>query len=219
MGKDIVIELNRISFRYPSGRQVFAELDFILSKGERVGITGPNGSGKTTLLHIIMGLLKPDMGEVKIFGKPRRTEEEFKEVRLKIGLLFQDPDDQLFCPTVVEDVAFGPLNLRKTQEEAHRIAQRTLKELGLEGFEERITYTLSGGEKRLASLATVLAMEPKVLLLDEPTAGLDEETTERIIEVLTLSDLSYIVVTHDMEVLKRTTDCIYRLNDGKLHHL
>ena len=180
---------------------------------------GPNGSGKTTLLHLIVGLLRPEEGEVEVFGKRRVEEEDFKEVRQRIGLLFQDPDDQLFSPTVAEDVAFGSLNLGKGREEARRIVKRTLEALGLEGLGERFTHTLSGGEKRLVSLATVLAMEPEVLLLDEPTAGLDEETTERIIEILTSSPLTYVIVTHDRELLRRTTTTLYRLNSGRLHRI
>lgn len=108
-----MISLRGIVFSYPGGRRVLDGLDFALEQGERVGITGPNGSGKTTLLHIMVGLLKPEAGEVEIFGKTRVEEADFKEVRRRVGLLFQDPDDQLFCPTVVEDVAFGPLNLGK----------------------------------------------------------------------------------------------------------
>lgn len=218
MGRDPLIRLRGIEFSYP-GREVLKGLDFALWRGNRVGITGPNGSGKTTLLHIMMGLLKPQAGEVEVFGQQRRQESDFKEVRRKVGLLFQDPDDQLFCPTVAEDVAFGPLNLGKKHPEAWKIVRETLRAVGLEGFEGRLTHTLSGGEKRLASLASVLAMGPEVLLLDEPTAGLDEETTERVLRVLAESDLTYLIVTHDKEVLSRATDVVYRLNAGRLHRL
>lgn len=214
---DPLISLRGIVFSYPGGRRVLDGLDFTLGQGERVGITGPNGSGKTTLLHIMVGLLKPEAGEVEIFGKTRVEEGDFKEVRRRVGLLFQDPDDQLFCPTVIEDVAFGPLNLGKRGEELKGIVAEALRAVGLEGFEERAAHTLSGGEKRLASLATVLAMEPEVLLLDEPTAGLDEDTTEKVLQILEERGVPYVIVTHDREVLRRSTDRILRLNDGKLH--
>ena len=132
---------------------------------------GPNGSGKTTLFHIIMGLLTPSSGTIEFFGKPVKTEKDFRKVYKKVGLLFQDADDQLFSPTVLEDVAFGPLNLGKSKLEARNIAQNTLERLGIAHFENRVTHKLSGGEKRLVALATVLSMEPELLLLDEPNTG------------------------------------------------
>jgi cobalt/nickel transport system ATP-binding protein len=177
---------------------------------------GPNGSGKTTLFHIIMGLLTPCSGRIEIFGKPVKGEREFREVRQKIGLLFQDADDQLFSPTVLEDVAFGPLNLGKSKEEAMEIAISTLRTLGLAGFEDRITYKLSGGEKKLVSLATVLAMEPEILLLDEPTTGLDDETKAKFIEVISDLDLSYVLISHEIDFLIETTSSILAMKDGKI---
>lgn len=177
---------------------------------------GPNGSGKTTLFHLIMGLLKPLSGKIEIFDAPVETEDDFRTVREKIALLFQDADDQLFSPTVLEDVAFGPLNLGKSQNEAKDIARNTLNYLGLSGFEDRITYKLSGGEKKLVSLATVLAMEPEALLLDEPTSGLDDKTRSRLQQVLVDLDLSYILISHDFDFLQDITDAIYVLKNGNI---
>ena len=211
-----MIELRYVSFRYPNGLKVFEDMNFHLHRGDRVGIVGPNGSGKTTLLHLIVGLLKPEAGEIVVFGKPRREEKDYREVRKRVGLLFQDPEDQLFCPTVAEDVAFGPLNLRIPKEEVHRIVERTLDEVGLAGFGDRVTYNLSGGEKKLVSLATLFAMNPEVLLLDEPTAGLDENATEKIEKILREKVETYIVVSHLRDVLEKTTDKIYRMEDGRL---
>jgi len=211
-----LIELRNVSFRYPNGLKVFEDMNFHLHRGDRVGIVGPNGSGKTTLLHLIVGLLKPEAGEIVVFGKPRREEKDYREVRKRVGLLFQDPEDQLFCPTVAEDVAFGPLNLRIPKEEVHRIVERTLDEVGLAGFGDRVTYNLSGGEKKLVSLATLFAMNPEVLLLDEPTAGLDENATEKIEKILREKVETYIVVSHLKDVLEKTTDKIYRMEDGRL---
>jgi len=207
-----MIRLRNIRFRYNSG-YVLDRVNFSLDRGDRIALVGPNGSGKTTLCHIMMGLLFPESGEVEIFGKLRKKEADFQEIRGRIGFLFQDADDQLFCPTVLEDVAFGPLNLGKSPEEARRVVSSTLKSLKLEGFEERITYQLSGGEKRLVSLATVLAMEPEVLILDEPTSGLDEATTERLAEILNESNLTYILISHDIDFVKKTTDGIVRMAD------
>jgi cobalt/nickel transport system ATP-binding protein len=211
-----IIDLKGITFGYPGGPLVLKDLDFTLCPGERIGIMAPNGSGKTTLFHLIMGLVKPLSGQVSIFGKALREEKDFVEVRRRIGLLFQDPDDQLFSPTVLEDVAFGPLNLGKTKAEAAAIARRTLAFLGLEGFEDRLTFKLSGGEKRLVSLATVLAMEPEALLLDEPENGLDARTRARLIEVLPGLDLSYILISHELDFLTATADAVYTMENGRV---
>lgn len=212
----LIIDLHNVSFSYPGRAPILDQIDFSFYEGDRMGLMGPNGSGKTTLFHVIMGLLKPSSGRMEILGRPVQEEKDFGEVRQKIGLLFQDADDQLFSPTVLEDVAFGPLNLGKSQDEAKAIARRTLESLGLAGFEERITHKLSGGEKRLVSLATVLAMEPDVLLLDEPTTGLDEATEGRLVEILQHLDLSFIVVSHNIDFLMKTTEFISYMARGKI---
>jgi len=214
-----LIHLKGIRFAYPHRPDVLKGIDFECHRGERIGLVGANGSGKTTLFHLIMGLLRPNAGEIDIFGKNRKEEQDFLEVRERIGLLFQDPDDQLFSPTVAQDVAFGPLNLGKSKEEAMAIVHETLDLLGLSGFEDRVTYRLSGGEKKLVSLATVLAMQPEVLLLDEPTAGLDEQTTERITAFLTRPNLSYVIVSHDRDFLLRTTKVLYHIKDGHMKRI
>ena len=211
-----LINLEDISYSYPSGRPVLKNLFFRLQDNERIGLIGPNGSGKTTMFHVIMGLLKPTTGKIEIFGDQLRDEKDFRPVRQKIGLLFQDADDQLFSPTVLEDVAFGPLNQGRSVKEAKDIARETLSALGLEGFDNRVTHKLSGGEKKLVSLATVLAMKPKVLLLDEPTTGLDTETTERIKDILNDTTISYIFISHNMDFLNQTTHRIYGMNNGRI---
>jgi cobalt/nickel transport system ATP-binding protein len=209
-----LIRLQGIHFSYPERPPVLNGADFDFHKGERIGLIGSNGSGKTTFFQIIMGLLKPDSGGIEIFGKQRKEGKDFQEVRERIGILFQDPDDQLFSPTVAEDIAFGPLNLGKTREEAMKIVHDTLNLLGIGGFEERITYRLSGGEKKLVSLATVLAMQPEILLLDEPVAGLDDYTKERLMNFMKTPALSYIIVSHDTDFLLETTNTLYKLQDG-----
>jgi len=212
----VIINLDDISFSYAEDKLVFDHLSFQLSRGDRIGLVGPNGSGKTTFFHIIMGLLRPSSGRVELFGREAHEEKDFREARRRIGLLFQDPDDQLFSPTVLEDVAFGPLNLGKSPEEAGDIALKTLARLGLSGFDNRITYKLSGGEKRLVSLATVLAMDPEVLLLDEPTNGLAEETEDKITDILRQVNLSCIFISHNLDFLSKTTDRIFAMTDGKV---
>lgn len=212
----LIINLKDILFSYSGDKPVLDNLSFQLHRGEQIGLVGPNGSGKTTFFHIIMGLLRPSSGSIELFGKPTHGEKDFREARKRIGLLFQDADDQLFSPTVLEDVAFGPLNLGKSPEEAGDIAVKTLSKLDLLGFENRITYKLSGGEKRLVSLATVLAMDPEVLLLDEPTNGLDEETEEKITGILKGLDLSCIFISHNLDFLFETTDRICAMANGKI---
>jgi cobalt/nickel transport system ATP-binding protein len=195
---------------------VLRDVDFTLERGDRVALHGPNGSGKTTLFHVIMGLVKPWSGLVSIFGRERFTDRDFQEVRRKIGLLFQDSDDQLFSPTVAEDIAFGPFNLGKERAEVRRIVAETLGLIGLEGFEQRVTYKLSGGEKRLVALGTVLSMNPEVLLLDEPVIGLDEEHRDRFIQVLNESRQSYVVISHDRDFLESVTSKDYLMRDGRI---
>jgi cobalt/nickel transport system ATP-binding protein len=214
---EAVIKIADLFFAYPSRDYVFKKLNFNFFKGERIGLVGLNGSGKSTFFHLIMGLLNPLEGKVEIFGKERKVENDFAEVRERIGLVFQDPDDQLFSPTVAEDIAFGPLNLRKNHQEIKKILKETLETLGLAGFEDRITYNLSYGEKRLVSLATVWAMQPEILLLDEPTIWLDEGTVEKIIQILNNHPhLSYIIISHDKSFLKKTTDYIYEMSNGEI---
>ena len=211
-----IISLRDISFAYPGRPPVLQNLDFDLYPHERVGLVAPNGSGKTTLFHVIMGLLKPTGGTITLFGQPTEKEADFAVNRRRIGLLFQDADDQLFSPTVLEDVAFGPLNLGHSREEAIAMARHTLNRLGLSGFEDRVTFRLSGGEKRLVSLATILAMEPEVLLLDEPTTGLDDRTREKLAGLIGDLDLAYILISHNTRFLEQTTDLSYSMEDGHI---
>lgn len=211
-----MIELSGVNFRYPEGKEIFSNFSFSLKRGERVGLVGNNGSGKTTLLRLIMGLLKPDGGEIEILGGPRKTEADFLEVRRRIGLLFQDADDQLFCPSVEEDIAFGPLNLGKTNAEARETVRHACQVLGLNGLEKKITYRLSGGEKRLVALATLVAMNPECYLLDEPTAGLDEATKGRFLGYLRESVETCLIISHDQNFLARAVDRVYALGEGGL---
>jgi cobalt/nickel transport system ATP-binding protein len=211
-----LVRFHDVEFAYDPARPVLKDCDFALCPGERVALVGPNGSGKTTLLHLIIGLLRPARGRIAIFGQDRVAEADFYEVRRRVGLLFQDADDQLFCPTVAEDVAFGPLNLGKPRKEIRRIVATTLDSLGLAGYEHRITYHLSGGEKRLVALATVLAMQPDILLLDEPNGELDEAATERLIGILAALPQAMVVVSHSREFWEKVTTSVLELRDGSV---
>jgi len=210
-----LLRLEEIDFSYP-GRPLFKGLNFSLIEGKRIGLSGPNGSGKSTLLRLILGLEKPSSGKIYFRGREIQTERDFYQIRREIGLLFQDPEDQLFCPTVVEDLAFGPLNLGLSREEVARRVKEVLSLLGLEGFEEKITYRLSGGEKRLVALGTVLTMRPRFLLLDEPTGDLDWKNFQKLVSILKHHLSSYLIVSHDFEFLETLCEEIYWLEEGHL---
>jgi len=211
-----VIRLRQIAFKYEEGRTVLRGVDLDVRDGEKIGLVGSNGSGKTTLLHLIVGLHKPTDGTLEVLGRERREEKDFVEIRGLVGITFQDPDDQLFCPTVLEDVAFGPLNLGKSVEEAKRAAAAALEKVGLSGFDERVTYRMSFGEKKLAALAAVLAMEPKVLLFDEPMAGLDEDHAEGLIEILRELPQAMMLVSHDPRLLDAVATRRVKLHEGRI---
>ncbi len=209
-------EVSGLHFAYPGRPEVLRGAGFSLAAGERLAVTGANGAGKSTLLRVLVGLHRPSRGSVVAFGQARREEKDFLEVRRRAGYVFQDPDDQLFCPTVAEDVAFGPINLGKPREEVLRIVDDVLARLGLSDFRDRVTHKLSGGEKRLVSLATVLAMDPEVLLLDEPTNALDEATTKRLTDSLLGLPQAMIVVSHDAPFRRRLATRSLCLRDGVL---
>ncbi|NPA94316.1 MAG: ABC transporter ATP-binding protein [Thermodesulfobacteria bacterium] len=212
-----LIRLDNISFGYPNCGQVLKGLDFVVEKGDRIALTGGNGAGKTTLFHIILGLLTPQSGRVLLFGKECREEEDFKEPRKKIGLLFQDPDDQLFSPSVIEDVSFGPLNLGMSREDALAVSRKWLDRLGIAHLEKRVPYELSGGEKKLVALASILAMEPRVLLLDEPMAGLESQAIKRFLSTVEKGDFdAVVIITHMPQMLGSLVNKKLRLEEGKL---
>ena len=212
----ILIKLENISFRYNSF-SVLENISFELKFGEKVGLIGPNGSGKTTFLYIIMGFLKPVSGKVFIFGKERKRDKDFLEVRQKLGLLFQDSDSQLFCPTVKEDIAFGPLNLGKKREEVKEIVKKIARIFNIEHLLDRPIYKLSEGEKKIVALATVFAMDPICYLLDEPSSGLDENTRNKLIEFLKNHVKTCLIVSHDREFLKKIVENIYLLKNRKIY--
>ncbi|GGF81359.1 cobalt/nickel transport system ATP-binding protein [Mameliella alba] len=211
-----MIELDDLHFAYPGQPPVLNGASMRLGPGERLSLTGPNGAGKSTLLRMILGLQRPTSGTVTIFDQARSREKDFHEVRRRIGLVFQDPDDQLFCPTVAEDVAFGPLNLGKSRDEALAVVEQTLMVLDLLHLRDRVTHKLSGGEKRLVTLATVLAMSPEVLLLDEPTNALDPENQARLTEIIDALPLPILLVSHDPAFRERIAPCALELREGRL---
>ena len=215
-----IFSLKGISFGYGQGdtmRPVLHDVDFSLHPGQRIGLYGPNGSGKTTLFRCITGLARPQSGQVLFHGTPVKDENDFHDLRCKVGFVLQHAEDQLFFPTVLEDVAFGPLNLGLAPDEARDRAVETLRGLGLAGFEDRLTHRLSGGEKKLVSLAAVMAMQPEALLLDEPTNGLDNDARQRIIDILCSLDTARITISHDWDFLAQTSTQYLTIAHNHLH--
>lgn len=214
-----ILALDRIFFAYPETRPLFEDLSFCLHSGERVGLFAPNGSGKSTLLKVMVGLEKPLKGGVLFRGEPVTEDKGWLRLRRGVGVVLQHAEDQLFCPTVMEDVAFGPLNLGLDREAAKEAALRALGQLGLETLADRLIHKLSGGEKKLVALATVLSMKPEVLLLDEPAAGLDRDAEARFVQALQSLPAARLVISHDPDFLKITTDRCLTISGGRLEEI
>jgi cobalt/nickel transport system ATP-binding protein len=211
-----LLELQDLTFGYLPQRPVINALNFRVAPSERIGVVGSNGTGKTTLLHLMVGLLTPQHGTVLFKGKACHTEHDFTFVRKSVSLLFQDVEDQLFCPTVLEDVAFGPLNQGLDPSSAFQRSREALDLLGLRDLTDRPIYHLSRGEKQLVALAGLLAMTPELYLLDEPTTGLDSVARARVLEMLRGLPSAFVVVSHDAELLDALGCKVYVLKDGRL---
>lgn len=209
------LEVAALRFAYPGQTVGLEGISFTLEPGERLAVLGGNGAGKTTLLLHLNGLLLPKSGHVAVDGIRVRP-ESLREVRRRVGLVFQNPDDQLFLPTVLEDVAFGPLNHGTDAAEAEQCARQTLTRLGLPDSGGRAGHHLSGGEKRLAALATVLVSRPSLLVLDEPSADLDARARARLAGLLCDTAASMVVATHDLELAGALCDRAIILSRGQL---
>jgi cobalt/nickel transport system ATP-binding protein len=215
-----IFSLENVHLAYVRGetrREVLRDVNFALFPGQRLALYGPNGSGKTTLFRCITGLARPQRGLVRFHEAIMRTEKDFLALRRNVGFALQQAEDQLFFPTVLEDVAFGPLNLGLEPEDARERALDALASLALSGFENRLIHQLSGGEKKLVSLAGILAMRPEALLLDEPTSGLDSAARERLTEILRGLATPRVVISHDWDFLAQVSTEYLTIRDGRLH--
>ena len=216
----IHLETKNLTFTYPDGTQALKSVNLKIKKGEKIAIMGPNGAGKSTLFSHFNGLTEPTSGHVEIDGEKIIFErDELLKVRQKVGIVFQDPNDQLFAPTVKEDVAFGPMNLGLEYEEVEKRIKESLEMVGMSGFEEKTPHHLSGGQQKRVAIAGIIAMRPDIMILDEPTAGLDPEGVDKVLNILNnLNEdgMSIVISSHDIEMVNQFADKIFVLYSGQI---
>jgi len=209
------LEVTGLSFSYPDGHEALREIDLHVHHGERVALLGPNGAGKTTLLLHLNGIFRPSSGKVRVAGLDI-SDDSLMEVRRRVGLVFQDPDDQLFMPTVGQDVAFGPANFGIEGEELETRVTEALGAVSMLGAVDRAPHHLSYGERRRVAIATVLAMRPEILVLDEPTSNLDPASRRELIEALRSLPITQLLVTHDLPFALELCPRALVMDDGRI---
>jgi len=207
------IEAKDISYAYPDGNRVLKNVSFLITHGQSVGILGANGAGKSTLLHLLTGVIFPTGGEILI-GDVLITKKSLPEIQKHIGLIFQNPDDQLFMPTIYDDVAFGPRNARLTENEVKKRVDEALNMAGIAHLKDKAPFRCSGGEKRAAAIASVLSMQPDILILDEPTSDLDPKARRRAVNILKSFSHTKIIATHDIRLVNDLCERTLILQDG-----
>ena len=210
----VAVVVRGLSFSYPDGQEALRDVSLVIGGGEKVAIVGANGAGKSTLLLHLNGVLK-GKGDVRIMGHPL-LDGHLPEVRRLVGVVFQSPDDQLFSPTVFEDVAFGPIYMGLPEDEVRRRVERALAQVGMARYEKRMPHRLSLGERKRVAIATVLAMEPAVLAVDEPTMGLDPRARRRFMELLRTLPQTIIAATHDLYLARDLFPRMIVMDGGRL---
>lgn len=217
---NIQLSTENLSFTYPDGTQALKNINIEIEKGEKVAIIGPNGAGKSTLFSHFNGLTEPTSGCVKIEDKPISFEkDELLKVRQKVGIVFQDPNDQLFAPTVKEDISFGPMNLGLSYDEVEKRVEDALKMVGMENYEDKTPHHLSGGQQKRIAIAGIIAMKPELMILDEPTAGLDPDGVEKVLNImnqLNEEGMTLIISSHDIDMISKYADKIFVLYNGEI---
>jgi len=191
------LEISNLTYEYPDGYKALNEISFDLEEGDSLGILGPNGAGKTTLILHLNGILGELDGSIKL-NNVEFVEDNLAEIRKTVGVVFQDPDDQLFMPTVLEDVMFGPKNFGFSEEASKENAEEALKMVGMNDYQEKAPHHLSFGQKRKVAIASVLASKPQLLVLDEPSSNLDPSSRRELIDILLSLEISIVLVTHDL---------------------
>ena len=209
-----MLEFRNVSFSYEPGTPVLDNLSFHIRKGETVGLIGANGAGKSTIMKLMLGLLTAQ-GEILVDGMPV-TKQNLPPIRQKIGFVLQDSDNQMFMPTVYEDMIFGPRNYGLSREEADARVDRVLRELGLENLKHRHNHKISGGEKRMAAIATILAMEPEMIVMDEPSTALDPVNRRRVISTINSRKETKLIASHDLDMILDTCQRVILLNHGRI---
>jgi len=213
-----IISVQNISFTYPDGKKALENVSFDVYQGESVALIGPNGAGKSTLLlHLNGSMGIPDDKRAKIkIAEIELTRNNLKEIRKNVGIVFQNPDDQLFMPSVFDDIAFGPINLGYPDSLIKKKVTKALEAVGLAHFEKRTSYHLSYGEKKLVSIATIISMDPKLVVLDEPTNGLDPRGKKKIINILKNMTVTKVIATHDLEMAYELCNRAILINEGEI---
>jgi cobalt/nickel transport system ATP-binding protein len=209
-----IIRLDNLSYRYPDGRSALEGITLGIARGESVALIGPNGAGKSTLLLHLNGIISGD-GRILVNGQPV-TEDNLKEVRRKVGVVFQNPDDQLFSATVFDDVAFGPLNLGWPEDRVRAAVADALEKVELTGFAERAPHHLSFGERRRVAIASVIVMDPEVIVMDEPSSNLDPRGKWRLVELLRSLPVTRVIATHDLEFVSALCGRVVILDAGRI---
>ena len=209
-----MIEFRKVSFSYDGEHPVLAELSFTIEKGESVGLIGANGAGKSTLMKLLLGLLN-GTGEILVDNIPVEK-KTLPSIRQKLGFVLQDSDNQMFMPTVYEDMIFGPRNYGLSKEEAERRVDEVLAQLDLTALKHRYNHKLSGGEKRMAAIATILAMQPEAILMDEPSTALDPVNRRTVIRTVNALPQTKLIASHDLDMILDTCDRVILLANGKI---
>ncbi|MBN2029143.1 ABC transporter ATP-binding protein [bacterium] len=210
----LAVRAQNLTYQYPDGTTALNGVQLEIREGEKVAVIGPNGSGKSTLLTLFNGVRKGE-GTLQIFGH-KVNKKNIRMIKKMVGLVFQNPDDQLFCPTIFEDVSFGPLNLGFDEAEIREKVKAALDDVGLNGYETRSSFHLSFGERKLASIATVLAMDPDLIAMDEPTSNLDLAHRRRIIQWIQQNPNTIVLTSHDLDMILETCQRIILLNRGRI---
>lgn len=208
-----MIEFRHVDFSYEKDRPVLRDLSFCIEKGESVGLIGANGAGKSTVMKLLLGLIAPTEGSVLVDGI-RVEKKSLPEIRRKLGFVLQNSDNQMFMPTVYEDMIFAPLNYGLSREEAERRVDTALERLGMQELKHRHNHRISGGEKRMAAIATILAMEPEAVLMDEPSSALDPCNRRRVINIIRELPQTKLITSHDLDMILDTCERVILLSGG-----
>ena len=216
----ISIKTTNVNYNYPNGLKALKDINFEVEEGSKVALLGANGAGKSTLFLTFNGLIRPTSGTILVDGEEVKYDNKsLMKLRQKIGIVFQNPDDQLIAPTVSEDVAYGPLNIGLSKEEINERVKESLNQVGMEGFEKIAPHQLSGGEKKRVAIAGILAMRPKIMVLDEPTSGLDPRGASQIMKLLyqlNENGITILISTHDVDLVPLYSSKVYIMSGGQI---